>query len=78
MLDCQVDDTQLGAAMAELDENGDGQIDFTEFTKWYIRSETRIKSQTKAAFAKCDENNSGTIEKVEVRSERRGKGGSLL
>ncbi|GMH91017.1 hypothetical protein TL16_g11936 [Triparma laevis f. inornata] len=67
MLECPVGDTELTTAMKELDENGDGQIDFSEFTKWYIRSETRIKAQTKTAFKKCDENDSGTIEKTELK-----------
>mmetsp|Transcript_20889 Transcript_20889/g.39051 ORF Transcript_20889/g.39051 Transcript_20889/m.39051 type:complete len:671 (+) Transcript_20889:150-2162(+) len=67
MLDCPVGETELTSAMKELDENGDGQIDFSEFTKWYIRSETRIKAQTKTAFKKCDENDSGTIEKTELK-----------
>ena len=67
MLDCPVSADDLDVAMKELDENGDGQIDFGEFTKWYIRSESRIKAQTKTAFAKCDENKSGTIEKNELK-----------
>jgi len=50
LLDNPVTPDQLGEAMKELDENNDGQIDFAEFTKWYIKSESRIKSQTREAF----------------------------
>jgi len=68
MLDCAVSPDELEAAMKELDENGDGQIDFGEFTKWYIRSESRIKAETHAAFKKFDSNTSGTIEKGELKA----------
>jgi len=67
LLDCEVTEADLAQSMKDLDENGDGQIDFAEFTKWYIKSEARIRNQTHDAFNKCDVNKSGTIEKSELK-----------
>tara|TARA_B110000305_G_C19351496_1_gene594509 strand:+ start:451 stop:1299 length:849 start_codon:yes stop_codon:yes gene_type:complete len=39
-----------------------------QFTKWYIKSEGRIKAQNKEAFDAFDENNSGTIDKTELKN----------
>ncbi len=66
-LDCPVTDEELSASMLELDENGDGQIDYAEFTKWYIRSEARLRNANKVAFSRFDTNKSGTIEKTELK-----------
>ncbi|GMI53169.1 hypothetical protein ScalyP_jg3738 [Parmales sp. scaly parma] len=68
LLETPVSEADLEISMKELDENNDGQIDFAEFTKWYIKSEGRIKAQNKEAFDAFDENNSGTIDKTELKN----------
>ena len=43
------------------------QIDLVEFTKWYIRSEARLRAELRATFDRFDVNKSGTIDVNELR-----------
>jgi Ca2+/Na+ antiporter len=42
------------------------QIDLKEFTKWYITSETRLKTELRATFNAFDLDDSGTIDGTEL------------
>ncbi len=42
------------------------QIDLKEFTKWYIKSETRLRAELRTTFDAFDADNSGTIDGVEL------------
>jgi sodium/potassium/calcium exchanger 2 len=44
MLECPVTDSELAQSMKDLDENGDGQIDYAEFTKWCVQSDKAVLS----------------------------------
>lgn len=50
------------------DTNGDGKIDFKEFTVWYLSSEARIKHDLGMAFDKVDRDGDQTLSPTEVRS----------
>jgi len=49
-----------------LDENKDGQIDFKEFSNWYLRSENRINRDVEQLFNKFDHDGNGFIEITEL------------
>ncbi|CAM9733336.1 unnamed protein product [Discosporangium mesarthrocarpum] len=50
----------------KIDEDHDNQIDFDEFTAWYIRSEERLRGEVTKAFQKIDTNESGTINREDL------------
>lgn len=67
-LGCPISSEELDQVFKELDEDGSGGVSKKEFTKWYIRSEQRMRHRTREVFDKFDKNNSGTIEFPEVES----------
>jgi len=60
-MQCPIDKTELKQLYARLDENGDGILEFDEFSKWYTGSEQRIEKQMRDLFDKYDYNNDKTI-----------------
>lgn len=66
MLDCAFTEEEISAALAELDDNGDSKIDLVEFTKWYIKSETRLRTEIRSTFDRFDADKSGTIDADEL------------
>ena len=56
-----VAEDEVDACYAELDENGDGKIDYNEFSGWYMRSETKIKKDVTALLKRFDHNGDGNI-----------------
>jgi len=60
-MSCPIDDEDLKELYARLDENGDGILEFDEFSKWYTGSEQRIEKQMRDLFDKYDINNDKTI-----------------
>ena len=62
-----VTDEKVEELKKELDIDKNGAISLDEFTKWYISSESRLKSQTKAVFDSFDLNKNNSIEITEVR-----------
>mmetsp|Transcript_14106 Transcript_14106/g.20146 ORF Transcript_14106/g.20146 Transcript_14106/m.20146 type:complete len:320 (+) Transcript_14106:15-974(+) len=44
------------------------QIDFKEFTKWYLKSETRLNAEIKTTFDAFDKDKSGTIDGQELKN----------
>jgi len=56
-----VNDEEVDSCYSELDEDGNGKIDFAEFRNWYMRSETKIKKDVTALFNKFDHNGDGNI-----------------
>jgi len=60
-MSCPIDDEDLKQLYARLDENGDGILEFDEFSKWYTGSEQRIEKQMRDLFDKYDYNNDKTI-----------------
>jgi sodium/potassium/calcium exchanger 2 len=67
MLGTVVTEDEIDSALYELDENNDGKVDLKEFTKWYIKSELRLKSELRTTFDEFDVDNSGTIDGDELR-----------
>lgn len=67
MLGTTVTDDEVDQALRELDDNNDGKVDLKEFTKWYIKSEMRLKSELKTTFEEFDVDHSGTIDGRELR-----------
>jgi len=66
-LNCPQTEKGVIDALEELDLNGDGQVDLREFSKWYERSESRVRSRLKQTFDIFDVDKSGTIDKSEMR-----------
>eukprot|EP00979_Chaetoceros_neogracilis_P005892 scaffold1137_cov247-Chaetoceros_neogracile.AAC.16 len=56
-------DDETHQALVELDDNKDGK----EFTKWYIKSEIRLKKELRKTFDEFDVDKSGTIDGKELR-----------
>jgi len=67
VLECNLSDQELDDVFEALDIDKDGTISEDEFTKWYIQSEERIRSQVRQVFDKIDANSSGTIDKEELK-----------
>merc|ERR1740139_981151 len=67
-LGCEMREDEIEEAMKELDTNGDGQVDKEEFSKWYLSSEQRIRSQIKKIFDDLDENGTGRLRIYEIAS----------
>merc|ERR1740139_190863 len=67
-LGCEMREDEIEEAMKELDTNGDGQVDKEEFSKWYLSSEQRIRSQIKKVFDDLDENGTGRLRIYEIAS----------
>lgn len=65
-LGTSVDEEEITRAINDLDDNRDGKIDLKEFTKWYIKSEVRLRAELKATFDTFDADNSGTIDGFEM------------
>jgi len=63
-----VNDEEIDKCYKELDENDDGQIDFEEFSKWYLKSENRIEADVQQLFNKFDHDNNGYIEIDELEN----------
>jgi len=63
-----VSEEEVEKCYAELDENDDGQIDFEEFSRWYLKSENRIESDVESLFNKFDHDNNGHIEIDELEN----------
>ena len=74
MLGTTVTEDEVDKALHELDENNDGKVDLKEFTKWYIKSEMRLKSELKTTFEEFDVDSSGTIDGNELRELLRALG----
>eukprot|EP01038_Epipyxis_sp_PR26KG_P007320 gene7320-9974_t len=66
-LGCELDSEHLDKAMKDLDKDGNGLIDFAEFSKWYMASEDRIRGELHACFKKIDIDGDGIISVHEVR-----------
>lgn len=66
-LDCPISEEELNEVMNILDIDKDGKISKWEFTKWYIKSEERVRSRLRHIFDMFDDNNSGTIERSELK-----------
>jgi len=67
LLDSSVPSSEIDQALQELDENNDGKIDLTEFTKWYLKSERTLKAELRSTFDKFDAAKSGAIDADELR-----------
>jgi len=57
---------QIQLALAMIDTNSDGQVEFDEFKKWYIASENKILAKTKLAFDAVDTSGDGVIDRNEM------------
>ena len=62
-----VSDEKVEELKTQLDIDKNNHITLDEFTKWYISSESRLKSQTKAVFDTFDLNKNNSIDVNEVR-----------
>eukprot|EP00316_Scyphosphaera_apsteinii_P011541 CAMPEP_0119331788 /NCGR_PEP_ID=MMETSP1333-20130426/81388_1 /TAXON_ID=418940 /ORGANISM="Scyphosphaera apsteinii, Strain RCC1455" /LENGTH=690 /DNA_ID=CAMNT_0007341473 /DNA_START=13 /DNA_END=2085 /DNA_ORIENTATION=+ len=58
----------VSALSKELDSDGDGQISFDEFSKWYLKSEHRMQMELHEKFVELDQNNDGTINVEEFKT----------
>lgn len=68
VLDCNLSQQDLDKVFQELDINNDGEICEEEFSRWYIQSEERIRSQVRHVFDEIDANKSGTIDRTELKT----------
>jgi len=64
----QFNDKDLAVCFSEIDENGDGQISFMEFERWYLASSLRMRSDIKSIFLQFDDNGDGHIDCHELRT----------
>jgi len=62
-----VSDADVQQVMAEIDSKGDGKVTFEAFSKWYLRSEERIKSEIAVTFCNLDVDNSNSLDASEIR-----------
>lgn len=74
MLGTKATEEEVDSALLELDENNDRMVDLKEFTKWYIKSEIRLKTELRSTFERFDADNSGTIDGQELRKLLRALG----
>lgn len=74
----RLNDTELKLAMKMLDEDGDGEINYAEFKKWYKDNDRwgklklspeqqEVMTQACAYFAFFDKDGNGTLDKNEFR-----------
>lgn len=54
--------------MTELDDNGDGQLSFNEFSVWYVKSEERIMGAMRLIFEAIDQDDNGQLNASEIRA----------
>eukprot|EP00592_Proboscia_alata_P012117 CAMPEP_0194386600 /NCGR_PEP_ID=MMETSP0174-20130528/87393_1 /TAXON_ID=216777 /ORGANISM="Proboscia alata, Strain PI-D3" /LENGTH=612 /DNA_ID=CAMNT_0039175973 /DNA_START=433 /DNA_END=2268 /DNA_ORIENTATION=+ len=66
-LDTPLSEADLQKFLDEIDLNHDGKVDLSEFTKFYITSEMRIKAEIRATFHAYDFDASGTIDRGEMK-----------
>eukprot|EP01084_Bolivina_argentea_P226759 382995_1 len=64
----EVTEEEVDNCYKQLDENNDGQIDFDEFSRWYLKSENRIETDVQQLFNKFDHDNNGYIEINELEN----------
>jgi len=60
-LGTQLEKNEIDKLFDDLDTDGDGAIEFEEFSKWYVGSEQRIEHEMKDLFDRYDYNKDGTI-----------------
>jgi len=58
-------DVELDSIMADIDEDGDGKVSKSEFKKWYLNSESNMKTKVEEVFKIFDSDKSGTLIKDE-------------
>lgn len=58
---CPCDEEDFQKIFRELDVDENGDIDFEEFSRWYVASEQRVEKEMKDLFNQYDYNNDGTI-----------------
>eukprot|EP00614_Pseudopedinella_elastica_P030687 CAMPEP_0172615970 /NCGR_PEP_ID=MMETSP1068-20121228/62620_1 /TAXON_ID=35684 /ORGANISM="Pseudopedinella elastica, Strain CCMP716" /LENGTH=745 /DNA_ID=CAMNT_0013421271 /DNA_START=167 /DNA_END=2404 /DNA_ORIENTATION=- len=75
--DSEMSADSLAKAIKEIDPSGNGSIRKEAFIEWYIKSEKRIKNETKMLFEKFDENKSGGIDFHEVGKLLRNLGNTI-
>jgi len=67
----------IDTAIISIDPSGNGVVRKEPFIDWYIKSEKRIKNETKMLFEKFDVNKSGGIDFQEVGALLRGLGNTI-
>lgn len=64
-------DNELSDAMAEMDHDKSGEVDFNEFYEWWLQRKQSgdydIHAKAASMFKEIDSDNSGSLDKVEVR-----------
>ena len=65
-LDADPTDVELEKAMNEIDLNGDGNIEYDEFRKWYAISEAKIRGEMRHAFELIDANGNNQVDHDEL------------
>lgn len=66
-LGCKCDNASIKTALRRINRNGDDQISFENFSKWYISSEARIEAEIHRVFDSFDRNNDGVIDSQEIK-----------
>jgi calmodulin len=66
-LGSDVSDVEVAAAFEDMDADGNGVVDFDEFTVWYVKSEMRLKVEINKAFEKLDKDGDGYIDAEELK-----------
>jgi Ca2+-binding EF-hand superfamily protein len=56
-----ISDDHIQEVMTALDIDKNGVVDFAEFTRWYVKSEERIKNEDRRIFNEFDIQQNGTI-----------------
>jgi len=60
-----VNGPELDSIMEDIDEDGDGKVTRSEFKKWYVTSESQMKTKVEVVFKHFDSDKSGTLIKEE-------------
>jgi K+-dependent Na+/Ca+ exchanger-like protein len=60
------DSASVKTALRRINRNGEDEITFEAFKRWYIASEARIEVEINRVFTELDTNHNGTIEQDEI------------
>ena len=55
----EISDEEVRPVMEKLDLDGSGELDFSEFTIWYVSSKERLHNEVKISWAKFDKDHMG-------------------
>lgn len=66
-LGLELNDEEFTKFFQSIDTNGDGSIDFSEFSLWYLKSNERIEAEIQKQFNAIDKNNDKHLDRDELK-----------